>query len=135
MLARAVLATLTTTLTVCPTSATILPLPAISPISTSLPATEITYYQGLSPPSEAGVYSGTCNAIVVAQGQLTAGYCVILETYAVSIGRLQGTECAFKMFKGSTNCEADATDIVSSWPFLTVMSLWGCFVLTRMTCR
>lgn len=75
--------------------------------------TEITYYQGLSTSAETRFFQGTCDGIVVAKGELSAGYCVILQTYAVSVGRIQGMECAFRMFKGSTNCEADADEIVS----------------------
>ena len=58
-------------------------------------------------------FPGICNAQVVATGELTAGFCVGLHTYAVSIARLQDLECAFKMFHGSAACEADAIDSVS----------------------
>jgi hypothetical protein len=36
-----------------------------------------------------------------------------LQTYAISIARMEGLECAFRMFHGSAACEADADDMVS----------------------
>lgn len=107
---------ITATLTLCPTSATILPIPKLTPISspsTSTLITEITYHQGVVASNNSDSFPGICNAQVVATGELTAGFCVGLHTYAVSIARLQGLECAFKMFHGSAACETDATDTVS----------------------
>jgi hypothetical protein len=75
--------------------------------------TVITYHQGLVASNNSASFPGVCNAQVVASGELTAGFCVGLHTYAVSIARMQGLECAFEMFHGSAACEADATDTVS----------------------
>jgi len=116
MIPSALYATITTTLTNCPTSAAILPVPKLSPVSspaTSSLMTAITYHQGVVSSNNSASFPGICNAQVVASGELTAGFCVGLHTYAVSIAKLQGLECAFKMFHGSAACEADATDTVS----------------------
>ena len=116
MIPSALYATITTTLAICPTSAAILPVPKLSPISspsTSALITGITYHQGVVSSNNSASFPGICNAQVVASGELAAGFCVGLHTYAVSIARLQGLECAFKMFKGSAACDADATDMVS----------------------
>ena len=124
MIPTALYATITTTLTLCPTSATILPIPKLTPISspsTSTLITGITYHQGVVASNNSASFSGICNAQVVATGELTAGFCVGLHTYAVSIARLQGLECAFKMFHGSAACEADATDTVSCDGFAFLM--------------
>jgi hypothetical protein len=108
MLPLATLLTLTTTLTLTPTSALPLSTPLTGPLTTG-----ITYHQGLVSSSNGTSSSGLCDAQIVAQGQLTAGYCIGLQTYAISIARMQGLECAFKMFHGSAACEADADDMVS----------------------
>jgi hypothetical protein len=116
MIPSALYTTITTTLTICHTSAAILPVPKLSPISspsTSALMTGITYHQGVVSSNNSAPFPGICNAQVVATGELTAGFCVGLHTYAVSIDRMQGLECAFKMFHGSAACEADATDTVS----------------------
>jgi hypothetical protein len=42
-----------------------------------------------------------------------AGRCVGFFTYAVSIARMQGLGCTFKLFRGSAGCDAGATDMVS----------------------
>lgn len=108
--------TITTTLNICPSSAAILPIPKLSPVSspaTSVLITGITYHQGVVSSNNSASFPGICNAQIVASGEFTAGWCVGLHTYAVSIARLQGLECAFKMFQGSAACEADATKTVS----------------------
>lgn len=116
MIPTALYATIITTLTLCPASAAILPIPKLSPVSspsTSGLMTGIAYHQGVVSSNNSASFPGICNAQVVASGELAAGFCVGLHTYAVSIARLQGLECAFKMFKGSAACDADATDMVS----------------------
>ena len=115
MIPTALYATITTTLTICPSSAAILPIPKLSPVTspaTSALITGITYHQGVVASNNSASFPGICNAQVVASGDLMAGFCVGLHTYAVSIARLEGLECAFKMFQGSAACEADATKTV-----------------------
>ena len=116
MIPTALYLTITATLTIYPSSAAILPIPKLSPVSS--PATSalipgITYRQGVVASNNSASFPGICNAQVVASGELTAGYCVGLHTYAVSIARLQGLECSFKMFHGNTACEVGETDTVS----------------------
>lgn len=50
----------------------------------------------------------------VSSGTLTSGYCVGLQTYAISVERLEGRECAFRLFRGSMSCGDDAAEIVSA---------------------
>ena len=83
---------------------------------TSSLTTGIVYHQGLvssNTPNSSISFPGTCDAQVVASGELTAGLCVGLQTYAVSIARMQGLECAFKLFRGSAACQVDPTKVVS----------------------
>jgi hypothetical protein len=110
------LLTLTTPLLLRPTSRS---TPLTGPLTTV-----ITYHQGLVSSSNGTSSSGLCDAQIVAQGQLTAGYCIGLQTYAISIARMQGLECAFKMFHGSTGCDADANDSVS-WFVVVVRAVGG----------
>jgi hypothetical protein len=102
------LITLLTTLTLHPlsTSASVLPL-------TGSLTTGITYHQCLVSSSNFTSSSGLCDAQIVAKGELTAGYCVGLQTYAISIARMANLECAFRLFRGSAGCDADATGMVS----------------------
>jgi hypothetical protein len=111
MLPLTTLLTLKTTLTILPLSR---PTSASTPFTGSL-TTGITYHQGLVSSSNGTLTSGLCDAQVVAKGELTAGYCIGLQTYAISIARMENLECAFKMFHGSAACEADATEMVSWW--------------------
>lgn len=108
----------TTTTTNNPSTLTILPLPRTSEITTTPPITNITYHQGLVHGGNSAASSpGPCGGLEVSKGLLTAGYCVELATYAVSVKRMQGLECVFRLFKGSDGCRWDADEMVS-WIFL-----------------
>lgn len=111
--------TTTTTTTINnPSTLTILPLPRTSEITTTSPTTNITYHQGLVHGGNSAASSpGPCGGLEVSKGLLTAGYCVELATYAVSVKRMQGLECVFRLFKGSDGCRWDADEMVS-WMFL-----------------
>lgn len=121
---------------VCPTSATVLPLPRLSSDpsnSTSQLTTKMFYQQGLASMNNMHASPGICDALVMATGDLRVGYCEGLPTAAVSISRLQGMECVFMMFRGSAACGVDATEMVSragSWDVESLQPL-----LTRTMSR
>lgn len=106
------LSTVVTTLTLLPTTATILPAPHSSAPASGLLTTNVIYHQGVMN-SNGTSSAGTCDGMQVAAGNLTAGYCVGLHTFGISLSRLEGVECAFRLFKGSATCGVDANEIVS----------------------
>lgn len=113
---RAALAALAAMLTVYPTSAAALPLSHLSSESSPsspLLTTKISYQQGLASMSDVHTSPGMCDAHVVSTGDLRVGWCKGLPTAAVSISRMEGRECVFRMFRGDAACGVDATEMVS----------------------
>jgi len=112
---RAALVTITTTLTLCSTSAQILPPPHDTSINSpsNPPTVKVTYHQGLVSSNGSAIIEGVCNAQIVSAGELTAGSCTGLYTYALTIARVSNMGCSFRLFRGSNTCDADATETVS----------------------
>ncbi|KAL1589536.1 hypothetical protein WHR41_01604 [Cladosporium halotolerans] len=106
------LSTVVTTLTLLPTTATILPAPHSSAPASGLLTTNVIYHQGVMN-SNGTSSAGTCEGMQVAAGNLTAGYCVGLHTFGISLSRLESVECAFRLFKGSATCGVDANEITN----------------------
>ena len=99
-----------------PISATVLPIPRLSPDSsnsTSQLTTKIYYQQGIQSMNGTDASPGMCDAVLMATGDLRVGWCEGLTTSAISISRIEGKECVLMMFRGSALCGVDATKIVS----------------------
>ena len=99
-----------------PVSATVLPIPRLSPDSsnsTSQLTTKIYYQQGIQSMNGTDASPGMCDAVLMATGDLRVGWCEGLTTSAISISRIEGKECVLMMFRGSALCDVDATKIVS----------------------
>lgn len=99
-----------------PVSATVLPIPRLSPDSSnsnSQLTTKIYYQQGIQSMNGTDASPGMCDAVLMATGDLRVGWCEGLTTSAISISRIEGKECVLMMFRGSALCGVDATKIVS----------------------
>ena len=99
-----------------PVSATVLPIPRLSPNSsnsTSQLTTKIYYQQGIQSMNGTDASPGMCDAVLMATGDLRVGWCEGLTTSATSISRIEGKECVLMMFRGSALCGVDPTKIVS----------------------
>lgn len=120
LLPRVALATITTTLMLCPSSAQILPPPHDNSMNSpsNPPTVKVTYHQGLVSSNGSAITAGVCDAQPVSSGVLAAGSCIGLQTYALTIARVSNMECAFRLFRGSNICEADATETVSLEEFV-----------------
>lgn len=92
-----------------------LPYHPSSLTNTAPPTINVTYHQGLISTNDSSSPSreGQCDGMLMAHGNLTSGYCVGLKTYAISIERTPGVECAFRLFRGSAACGDDAGEMVS----------------------
>lgn len=73
---------------------------ATSPIG-SINTTTITFYQGVTT-----AFNTTCGSKAVETGNLTAGYCRTLYTYAAGVASIPDVDCVFALYKGSDKCMA-----------------------------
>ena len=137
---RAAFVAIATLITICPTLATVLPLPRLSSrqsSSTTPLTTKIIYQQGLDSMSGMDPSPGICDAHMVATGEMKVGWCEGLTTSAISISRIEGMQCVLMLFRGSATCGVDTMEIVSepARPMVEMLRAFSPLLTTTMSRR